>query len=127
MTVTAETMSISEVAELTGLSVHTLRYYEREGLMLHPVDRASSQHRRYSDADVSWVRFLSKLRSTAMPISRMREYVDLARNGNSTIGARLELLLLHRMSVVAQLDEMTHSLAAIDYKIAVYKEGIKRS
>ncbi len=117
-------MSISDVAELTGLSTHTLRYYEREGLMLVPVDRSSSTHRRYTEADLNWVTFLTKLRLTAMPIARMREYVELARRGDDTTAERLELLLIHRMNVVKQLDEMKKSLAAIDYKISLYKEKV---
>lgn len=121
MTVTERTHSISEAAELTGLTTHTLRYYERTGLMLTPVDRESSSHRRYSEADVRWVGFLTKLRSTGLPIARVRQYVELARAGESTIPERLELLLIHRITVAAQLDEMTNSLAAIDFKIATYQ------
>ena len=116
-------MSISDVAERTGLTTHTLRYYEREGLMLTPVERASSTHRRFTEADVTWVTFLTKLRSTAMPIATMRQYVVLAREGDGTQGERLELLLLHRMAVVRQLEEMTASLAAIDYKIDLYRQS----
>jgi DNA-binding transcriptional MerR regulator len=125
MTLVDESMSISEAAERTGLSTHTLRYYERAGLMLGDVERASSSHRRYTDADVGWVEFLTKLRSTAMPIARVREYVDLVRLGDDSTPARLELLLAHRAAVVAQLDEMTRSLAAIDHKIALYRKGNK--
>jgi DNA-binding transcriptional MerR regulator len=125
MTITDTRLAtISETAELTGLSVHTLRYYERAGLMLSSVDRASSSHRRYSQADITWVQFLTKLRSTAMPIARVREYVDLVRAGDDTTAARLELLQTHRLTVLAQLEEMTNSLAAIDYKIATYQKGI---
>jgi DNA-binding transcriptional MerR regulator len=123
MTLVDASLSISEAAERTGLSTHTLRYYEREGLMLSGVGRASSTHRRYSDGDITWVEFLTKLRSTAMPIAKVREYVDLVRQGEDSTPARLALLLAHRESVVAQLDEMTHSLAAIDFKIATYKKG----
>lgn len=123
MTDTHAAMSISDVAERTGLTTHTLRYYEREGLMLAPVERASSTHRRYSEADVTWVTFLTKLRSTAMPIGTMREYVVLARQGEGTEAERLELLLLHRMAVVRQLEEMTASLAAIDHKIDLYRHS----
>jgi DNA-binding transcriptional MerR regulator len=125
MTLVDASLSISEAAERTGLSTHALRYYEREGLMLGGVGRASSTHRRYSDADISWVEFLTKLRSTAMPISKVREYVDLVRQGDESTPARLALLLAHRESVIAQLDEMTHSRAAIDYKIATYRKGNK--
>ncbi|MCU1523328.1 MAG: MerR family transcriptional regulator [Microbacteriaceae bacterium] len=119
---TAElSLSISQVAERTGLTTHALRYYERVGLMLERIGRASSSHRRYSEADVRWVTFITKLRSTAMPISRVLEYVKLARRGEETIPERLELLLIHRVSVAAQLDEMATSLAAIDFKIATYQ------
>jgi len=123
MTDTHTAMSISDVAERTGLTTHTLRYYEREGLMLAPVERASSSHRRYTEADVTWVTFLTKLRSTAVPIGTMRQYVVLARQGAGTEAERLELLLLHRMAVVRQLEEMTASLAAIDYKIDLYRHS----
>src|SRR3954470_14381727 len=125
MTVTDAHLSISDVAELTGLTTHTLRYYEREGLMLVPVDRASSSHRRYTEQDVTWVQFLTKLRSTGMPISTVREYVELARAGEATSGDRLELLLRHRISVLAQLEEITQSLAAIDYKIDLYQKAVR--
>jgi DNA-binding transcriptional MerR regulator len=119
---TAElSLSISQVAERTGLTTHALRYYERVGLMLERIGRASSSHRRYSEADVRWVTFITKLRSTAMPISLVLEYVKLARRGEETIPERLELLLIHRVSVAAQLDEMATSLAAIDFKIATYQ------
>jgi DNA-binding transcriptional MerR regulator len=124
MTDTRTAMSISDVAERTGLTTHTLRYYEREGLMLTPVGRASSTHRRYTETDVTWVTFLTKLRSTAMPIATMRQYVVLAREGDGTQAERLELLLLHRMAVVRQLEEMTASLAAIDYKIGLYRQNV---
>ncbi|MBW8870904.1 MAG: MerR family transcriptional regulator [Leifsonia sp.] len=124
MTDTRTAMSISDVAERTGLTTHTLRYYEREGLMLAPVERASSTHRRYTEADVTWVTFLTRLRSTAMPIATMREYVVLAREGEGTEAERLELLLLHRMAVMRQLEDMTASLAAIDYKIGLYRQQV---
>jgi DNA-binding transcriptional MerR regulator len=123
MTLVDTSLSISQAAERTGLSTHTLRYYEREGLMIGSVDRASSSHRRYTDADIVWVDFLTKLRSTAMPISRVREYVDLVRQGDSSTQARLALLVAHRETVIAQLEEMTQSLAAIDHKIAAYRKG----
>lgn len=124
MTITNESLSISQVASATGLTAHTLRYYEREGLMLHPVDRASSSHRQFSAQDVTWVTFLTKLRSTGMPIAVMRQYVESARRGDSTYSERLHLLLEHRVAVLAQLDDITQSLAAIDIKIALYESSL---
>lgn len=125
MTIVDTSHSISEAAELTGLTTHTLRYYERTGLMLTDVDRASSSHRRYSQADITWVGFLTKLRATGMPIAQVRKYVDLVRRGDSTTQDRLDLLERHRISVVAQLEEVTRSLAAIDFKIETYKKKVK--
>jgi len=124
MTITDARLAISEVAEATGLSTHTLRYYERAGLMLTPVDRASSSHRRYSAADITWVGFLTKLRATGMPIAVVAEYAELVRRGDVTTADRLELLQRHRITVLAQLEDVTNSLTAIDTKIALYQEKV---
>ena len=122
MTVT-ETVSISAAAAATGVSPHTLRYYERAGL-IDPVGRAGSTHRRYTGAEIEWVVFLTKLRSTGMPIRRMRDYADLVRSGDGNEGARLALLEAHRSSVQAQLAEAARNLEAIERKIEIYKERI---
>lgn len=115
-------LSISEAAAVTGLSTHTLRYYERAGLMLDPVGRAPSSHRRYSDADVRWAVLLTKLRATGMPIRTVREYADLVRAGDGNEAARLELLEEHRTTVLERLDEIQRNLEAIDMKIEIYRE-----
>jgi DNA-binding transcriptional MerR regulator len=122
MTPPDEQLSISDVAERTGLSAHTLRYYERAGLMLAPIHRASSSHRVYSARDVTWIIFLTRLRSTALPIAQVREYAELARRGEDTTPERLELLQRHRITVGAQLADMQASLTAIDHKISLYSE-----
>jgi DNA-binding transcriptional MerR regulator len=122
MTTTEPELTISAVAEATGLSVHTLRYYEQAGLMLTPVHRASSTHRRYSETDVAWVVFLGRLRSTGMPIRAIEEYVELVRRGESSVLERLELLVAHRERVLGELAETQASLAAIDYKITRYSQ-----
>jgi DNA-binding transcriptional MerR regulator len=119
-----DAMSISDVAERTGLSTHTVRYYEREGLMFAPVDRASSMHRRYTEADLNWVIFLTKLRMTSMPIAKIRGYVELARHGDDSTAEQLELLLIHPMNGERQLKEVTASLAAINHKIGLYQERL---
>lgn len=120
----ASVLTVAEVAAATGLSAHTLRYYERTGLMLRPIGRASSLQRRYTAGDVRWIRFLTKLRSTAMPIARIREYVELAKLGDSTESQRLALLRAHRSDVLTQLADVTESLAAVDFKIAAYEESL---
>jgi DNA-binding transcriptional MerR regulator len=120
--VTADALSISDAALATGLSPHTLRYYERAGLMLDRVERAPSSHRRYTEAEIRWVTLLTKLRSTGMPIRRIREYAELVRAGDGNEDERLALLEAHREAVLEQLDAMRRNLEAIDHKIAIYRD-----
>ena len=117
-------LSISDAALATGVSVHTLRYYERAGLMLDAVGRASSSHRRYTEDEVRWVVLLTRLRATGMPIRRVRAYADLVRSGAGNEDERLSLLEAHREAVVAQIADMQRSLEAIDAKIELYRERI---
>jgi DNA-binding transcriptional MerR regulator len=121
-TATASGLSIDATAERTGISRHTLRYYERIGL-LPPVTRASSGHRRYTDDDLGWILFLTLLRETGMPIRDMQRFVDLTRAGDDTIAQRVALLVEHRGELLATLDRLNHHLHALDHKIGVY-EGI---
>jgi DNA-binding transcriptional MerR regulator len=119
----AATLTISDAARASGLSAHTLRYYERAGL-LDPVDRAESGHRRYAEEDLARIQFLSKLRSTGMPIRQIRDYAELIRRGDDTHEARLALLEAHRDAVRAQLAETERNLELIDYKIDFYRERL---
>lgn len=114
-------LSIAEAAEATGLTAHTLRYYERDGLLLDSVERASSGHRRYTDADLGWIRLVTRLRATGMPIREIRHYAELVRSGEGNEDARLALLRAHRDRVRAQLVEVATHLEAIEGKIAVYE------
>ena len=111
--------SVGEVSEQTGLSTHTLRWYEQVGL-LDPVDRDTGGRRRYVTADIDRLRFLIKLRSTGMPVRDMVRYVDLARRGPATVAERLELLVEHRERVLAQIAALTDDLKIIEYKIDLY-------
>jgi len=120
--VTAEALSISDAADATGLTVHTLRYYERAGLMLDPVERAPSSHRRYTEDEIRWVTLLTRLRATGMPIRRIRDYADLVRAGDGNEDERLALLEAHRTAVLEQLEVMRANLDAIEFKIERYRE-----
>ncbi len=122
--VTADALSISDAADATGLTAHTLRYYERAGLMLVSVDRAESTHRRYSERDLTWITLLTKLRRTGMPIRRIADYAELVRAGDGNEQERLALLEEHRRDVLAQLDEVRSNLDAIEFKIDFYRERI---
>ena len=117
-----EALTIAEAAERSGVSTHTLRYYERIGALREPPERAPSGHRRYTERDLSWIVLLTRLRATGMPIATMLRYAELAREGTSTAAARKALLLAHRAEVAARVEQLRHDLEMIDYKISAYKE-----
>ena len=119
----AISLTIAEAAEASGVSAHTLRYYEREGL-LDPVARAGNGHRRYGEREIEWLRLLTKLRATGMPIREIRAYADLYRRGEHTHPERLALLEAHRERVRAQVAETERSLELIDRKIHYYRERL---
>jgi DNA-binding transcriptional MerR regulator len=100
-----------------------LRYYERAGL-IGGVDRASSGHRRYSEADMAWIETIRCLRATGMPIARINRYAALVRSGAGNERERLALLEEHRAAVRAQLAEVQGHLAFVERKIATYEEII---
>jgi len=114
-------LSIAEAARRTGVSVHTLRYYERAGLVVTPVDRTHSGRRRYRDEDLKWISICTKLRATGMPIKGIRRYAQLVSAGPGNEQERLALLEAHRADVTAKLAEVQESLKLIDHKIDVYR------
>ena len=121
------TYSIAEAAQRLGLTTDTLRYYERDGLLVVTPGRAPSGHRRYTDADLGWITMLTRLRSTGMPIRTVRAYAELCRQSDGNEAARLDLLYSHRDRVLADLAEVTEHLGAIDHKIGVYENALQSS
>ncbi|MFD3539307.1 MerR family transcriptional regulator [Streptomyces sp. NPDC058662] len=111
--------TISEVEARTGLTQHTLRWYERIGLMPH-VDRSHSGQRRFSDKDLDWLAFVGKLRATGMSVADMVRYAELVRAGEHTCDERRELLERTRREVRARITELTDALGVLDYKIGTY-------
>ncbi|WP_039797727.1 MerR family transcriptional regulator [Nocardia araoensis] len=116
-----EGMSIAEAARRTGVSVHTLRYYERAGLVVTPVDRAAGGWRRYRQLDLDWITICTKLRATGMPIKTIRRYAELVAAGRGNEHERLALMEAHRAEVVARIAELHENLELIDHKIDVYR------
>ncbi|WP_329388220.1 MerR family transcriptional regulator [Streptomyces sp. NBC_01716] len=111
--------TISEVAAFTGLTAHTLRWYERIGLMPH-VDRSHTGQRRFSNKDLDWLALVGKLRLTGMPVADMVRYAELVREGEHTFEQRQELLQQTRRDVRARIAELQDTLAVLDYKIDFY-------
>jgi DNA-binding transcriptional MerR regulator len=114
-------ITIAEAAERSGLSAHTLRYYERIGL-IHPVGRGQNGHRRYGRDDIEWLDFLIKLRTTDMPIRQMVEYAELVRAGPQTASRRRAMLEAHRKALRERIAAMEETAAVIDRKIETYTE-----
>lgn len=113
-----EPMTVQEVADLLDTSPHTLRYYERIGLVA--IDRDTSGHRRYDADAVRRLVFLTRMRLSGMPIRDLQHYISLVDQGADTVPERLEMLLEHRDTLRRQIRELTLSLAATEYKIATY-------
>lgn len=118
-------LSIGEVSERTGLGIHTLRYYEREGLLLGSVARGSSGRRRYSAFDVEWLRLCTRFRSCGVPLTDIRAYAGLVAAGPGNEQQRLDLLRAHEDRVRAELAQMSENLAVIAAKAALYAEHIE--
>ena len=117
----AEELTIQQVAEATGLSAHTLRYYERCNLIA-PISRLANGHRRYSANDIRWIEFLNRLRMTGMPIRQMQAYAALVRQHPDAVNERRKLLEIHRQNVFEQIEKLQENLAIIDWKIQHYQE-----
>jgi DNA-binding transcriptional MerR regulator len=112
------TWTIGEAAEKCGLSQHTLRWYERIGL-LPPIERGSDGRRRYSDRELDWLATMTKLRATGMPVRDMQRYAELVRSGAGQ-AERLELLKRHREQVRHAIASQRECLKLLDAKITHY-------
>ncbi len=114
-------LSITEVAKRAGLSAHTLRYYERVGL-ISPVGRAPGGQRRYAAADLDWISFLLRLRDTQMPIGQMQVFARLRSQGDSTVPARRALLEQHLAEALASIQAMQHAAQVLQTKVEHYQQ-----
>ena len=117
-------LTIQEAAEATGLSTHTLRYYERIGL-IHPIEREENSRRLYTADDIGWIDFLTRLRATGMPIRDMQKYAELQRQGDGTLPERLEMLKKLREWVAGRIRELREHLKLVDYKIEIYGQIVE--
>lgn len=117
-------LSIGEVARRTGLSVHALRFYERERLLARPVERTADGRRAYRERDVEWLNMCIKLRASGMPLAAIRRYADLVRQGPGNQKQRLDILREHQQRVTAQIAELTTCLQMITVKINLYQDSL---
>jgi DNA-binding transcriptional MerR regulator len=117
-------LSIGQAAKRTGLSVHALRFYEREGLLASPVQRGPDGRRGYSEQDLEWLDLCIKLRSSGMPLAAIRRYAELVRQGEGNEQERLTLLRQHQQRVTAQIAALTTCLEMITFKVKAYEESL---
>ncbi|TDD19705.1 MerR family transcriptional regulator [Nonomuraea diastatica] len=123
MTAAAETMlSIGEVSALTGLTTHTLRFYEQEGLFVEAVRRNAAGRRVFTEQEVGWLRVCAKLRSSGMPLPDIRRYAELVRKGAGTETARFDILRRHEARVQQQVADLQEALNVIQAKVALYAD-----
>jgi DNA-binding transcriptional MerR regulator len=118
----AASLSIGQVADRTGLSVHALRFYEREGILADPVQRGPSGRRVYTEDHVEWLAVCIILRASGMPLPAIRRYTGLVRQGAGNEEERLALLRQHQKQVTTQISQLTQCLDLISYKVSVYED-----
>lgn len=111
--------TIKEVAEQTGITPYTLRYYEREGILPY-VKRDASGNRLYDEESLEWLNFILALRATGMPLNEIKRYVDLYQEGEATLKTRKQMMLEHKHKVETELARTFGYLEQINYKLALY-------
>ncbi|MEA4849195.1 MAG: MerR family transcriptional regulator [Clostridiaceae bacterium] len=115
--------SIGQFADISHMSIDTLRYYEKEKLIF--VDRDAHGRRRYTDKDVQWILFIRRLKETGMPIKEIRRYAALRYQGDSTIDERLQMLEQHRQYILAEKAKWESHLTHLEEKIQIYEDKIR--
>jgi DNA-binding transcriptional MerR regulator len=118
------TYTIAEAAQRSGLSAHTLRFYDKEGLLPY-VDRTSSGIRSFKESDFEWLHIINCLKDTGMPIKKIREFIDLCMHGDDTLEQRLEFLRNHKLNVEQQMKELKMHMKTINHKISYYETAVE--
>lgn len=125
MTGDERTYSIGEVAAAVEMSVHALRYYEREQLFVGPIERTSGGQRRYSAMDLDWLRICVRLRESGMPLTELKRFASLVREGPGNEVQRLALLDAQRARVEAQIAALEQARGIIAWKTEVYEQHLR--
>lgn len=114
--------SIGEFSSITNISIYTLRYYEKENLIIP--SRKENGRRCYSEQDVTWIQFIKRLKDTQMPIKDIQKYAKLRATGASTMSERMEMLIKHRITLEEEIAKSNEHLKKLNNKIDYYKEEI---
>lgn len=117
------TYSISEVAKMMNLTVHTLRYYDKEGLMPF-VERTPSGTRLFKESDLGALKIIECLKSTGMPIKDIKNFIDWCSEGDSTLQQRYDMFMERKAVVEAQMEELKNTMEVIEHKCWYYKTAL---
>lgn len=114
--------TIKEVSEKTGLSIHTLRYYDKEGLLPF-VERSESGIRQFRKSDLEWLSTICVLKDTGMPLKKIKEYIDLFLQGTETLETRRQIFIDHRVKLLKKIEELEKNLELVEHRIQFYDEA----
>lgn len=117
------TFTIAEAAQRCGLTAHTLRFYDKEGLMPY-VDRTATGIRTFKESDFEWLKIINCMKDTGMPIKKIKEFIDLCMQGDIALEQRLEFLREHKLKIDRQMEELKRNMETIDYKIWYYETAV---
>ncbi|MCR3749039.1 DNA-binding transcriptional regulator, MerR family [Lentzea californiensis] len=117
-------LSIGQVAERTGLSVHALRFYEKEGILARQVQRGPGGRRVYTQQDIDWLRMCIMLRMSGMPVPEIRRYTELVRQGDGNELQRLDILKEHQERVQQQMVQLQECMDLITFKVGKYQDYV---
>lgn len=116
-------MNIKEFSKISGISAHTLRYYEKIGIF-QEVNRNANGHRDFTESDILWAEFINRLKETGMPLEQIKQYAVLRKQGESTAKARMHLLKNHADALKKKILEEKQHLGKINEKIKYYEKII---
>lgn len=114
--------TIKQVSQKTSLSVYTLRYYDKEGLLPF-VERSETGIRQFTDADLEWLSTICCLKDTGMPLKKIKEYIDLFLEGTSTLETRRQIFIDHRVKLLQKIEALEKNLELVEHRIQFYDEA----
>ena len=119
------TYTIAKVSQITGLSAHTLRYYEKEGL-LQNIKRDINGNREFSDDDLKWLETITCLKNSGMSIKNLKRYIQLYTEGDENFEGRLEIIKEHKTAIEEKMKELNRYMEYVDYKIQYFEDEKKK-